>query len=269
MMHRCKILLSILLITITFSLCGCDEVLEHLTLPQLPTVTEDIPRITEQPDHIEPVTIPPEIPSEPIITESTTPITEPAETEPEPEPSNQDFVKVCDYIPDVVTELRYATDNNFTGQVIYEFNEPWLRYGTVKKLMQVQSDLAESGYRLKIWDAFRPTAAQFKLWEICPDSTYVANPYNGFSSHSRGNTIDITIVYMDGTEVEMPTGFDDFSKLADRDFGDCTPEAAKNAAYLEEIMVQNGFSGYYGEWWHYTDNNSYPVEQNFNPAEME
>ena len=67
----------------------------------------------------------------------------------------------------------------------------------------------------------------------------------------------------------MPTGFDDFSKLADRDFSDCIKEAAENAAYLEKIMAENGFSGYYGEWWHYSDTNSYPVEQNFQPADKE
>lgn len=213
------------------------------------------------------------LPSETVDTPSPTlpPSTEPAPTVTEApvEPSDQDFVRVLDYIPDAVIDLRYATENNFTGQIIYDFNDSWLRYGTVKKLMNVQSKLAESGYRLKIWDAFRPTAAQFRLWEVCPDSTYVANPHNGFSSHSRGNTIDITIVYSNGTEVLMPTGFDDFSKLADRDFSDCIKEAAENAAYLEEIMTENGFSGYYGEWWHYTDTNTYPVEQNFNPADKE
>ena len=186
-----------------------------------------------------------------------------------PEPLDTDFVKVIDYIPDIAIDLRYATCNNFTGQTVYDFQEPWLRYGTVKKLIKVQARLAKHGFRLKIWDAFRPTAAQFRLWEICPDSTYVANPYSGFSSHSRGNTVDITIIDQYGNEVEMPTGFDDFSKKADRDFSDCTAESAKNAAYLEEIMIECGFSGYYGEWWHYTDTTSYPVEQNFNPTEKE
>lgn len=274
-----KISLLVLTLTLLFSLSGCYTSLDNLTLPNFPLITEDELQSTDStqyhswftsPEILE--TEPPIPPTDPVMTQAPTPLpTEPLfiPTEPRAEPSNEDFVLVTDYIPDAVTDLRYATDNNFTGQVIYDFSSPWLRYGTVKKLMMVQTELAKNGYRLKIWDAFRPTAAQFRLWEICPDSTYVANPYNGFSSHSRGNTVDITIVHADGTEVQMPTGFDDFSTLADRDYSDCSTEAASNAAYLEGVMRQNGFSGYYGEWWHFTDCDSYPVEQNFHPAEKE
>lgn len=96
-----------------------------------------------------------------------------------PEPADEDFVRVGDYIPDIVVELKYATADNFTGQVIYDFSDAYLRYGTVKKLMNVQQALREQGLSLKIWDGFRPPAAQFRLWEICPDPTYVADPNNG------------------------------------------------------------------------------------------
>ena len=192
--------------------------------------------------------------------------TEPVATLPTMDLADTDFVKVSDYIPDIAVDLRYATENNFTGQVIYRFSQPYLRFGTVKKLIQVQNELRESGYCLLIWDGFRPVSAQFRLWEICPDSTYVANPYAGYSAHSRGNTVDITIVEADGSPVEMPTEFDDFSVLADRNYTDCTPEAAINAKMLQEIMEHCGFQGYYGEWWHYTDTNSYPVETEFDPS---
>lgn len=166
----------------------------------------------------------------------------------------------------MVIDLRYATDNNFTGQVIYDFTDVYLRYGTVKKLILVQDELKESGLYLKIWDGFRPPSAQFKLWDVCPDPTYVSNPNNGFSSHSRGNTVDITLVHADGTEVVMPTGFDDFSDLADRDYSDCGKEAADNAIFLEQLMVKHGFKPYSGEWWHFTDNQAYPVDQVFEPV---
>lgn len=226
---------------------------------------------------VEPVVTTPEptdVITEPVVTDAPTepetqPATEPeteAVTEPLPEPEDDDFVKIRDFIPDIKIELRYATENNFTGQVIYDFTEPYLRYGTVKKLMQVQERLRVDGYGLKIWDGFRPTSAQFKLWEVCPDATYVANPHNGFSPHSRGNTVDLTMVLLDGTEVIMPTGFDDFSILANRDYSDCTEEAAKNARYLENIMESCGFQGYYGEWWHYVDVTAYPVEHSFDPS---
>ena len=183
------------------------------------------------------------------------------------EPDDADFVNVQDYIPDILVDLRYATADNFTGQPIYDFSTAWLRYGTVKKLVSVQESLKENGMGLKIWDAFRPTSAQFRLWEICPDPVYVADPNNGFSSHSRGNTLDITLVYSDGSEVKMPTGFDDFTNLADRDYQDCDEVSADNAQYLEQIMQEHGFEGYFGEWWHYSDATSYEVEDEFIPAE--
>lgn len=149
-----------------------------------------------------------------------------------------DFVKVKDYIPNIVIDLKYATTDNFTGCQIYDFEEAYLRYGTVKKLMLVQEELNKEGLSLKIWDAFRPVSAQFSLWEICPDSTYVANPNTGYSSHSTGNTVDITLVTLDGRELRMPTGFDDFSGLADRDYSDCQEETKSNALLLQNVMFK-------------------------------
>ena len=103
-----------------------------------------------------------------------------------PEPESDDvFVRVLDYIPTASQELMYATERNFTGQVIYDFEDAYLRWGTVKKLQLVCKDLEELGLYLKIWDGFRPVSAQFALWEVCPDPTYVANPNQGYSSHSR------------------------------------------------------------------------------------
>lgn len=182
-----------------------------------------------------------------------------------PEPADSDFVKITDYIPTARQELLYATDRNFTGQVIYDFEDAYLRYGTVKKLMAVSRDLEFMGMYLKIWDGFRPVSAQFKLWEVCPDPTYVANPNVGHSSHSRGNTVDVTLVDANGVEFEMPTGFDDFSPRADRDYSDCTENGANNAEILEILMEKHGFEGYFGEWWHFSDMDSYPVEDVFHP----
>lgn len=183
-----------------------------------------------------------------------------------PIPESEDvFVRVLDYIPTAYQELRYATVNNFTNQVIYDFEDAYLRWGTVQKLMLVCEDLEELGLYIKIWDGFRPVSAQFTLWEVCPNPTYVANPNKGYSSHSRGNTIDLTLVDETGREVEMPTGFDDFSAKADRNYSDCTENAGNNAQLLEILMEKHGFSAYYGEWWHYSDTNGYPVETVFEP----
>lgn len=184
------------------------------------------------------------------------------------EPSDGDFVRILDYIPTARQELPYATAENFTGQVIYDFEDAYLRYGTVKKLKAVSNDLAQMGMYLKIWDGFRPVSAQFRLWEACPDAAYVANPNTGYSSHSRGNTVDLTVVDAQGREFPMPTGFDDFSSRADRDYSDCSEEARNNAVILELLMEKHGFTGYSGEWWHYTDTECYPVEEMFDPAQV-
>ena len=207
------------------------------------------------------------IPETTAVLTMQTAATEPAETtETVPmEPEEEVFVRILDYIPEAEQELFYATDRNFTGERIYGFEDAYLRYGTVKKLMAVSAELAESGLFLKIWDGFRPTAAQFRLWEVCPDSRYVSNPEKGFSSHSRGNTVDLTLVDENGQELVMPTGFDDFSSKADRDYADCTQEERENALLLQNMMEKHGFKGYAGEWWHYSDVESYPVEEAYYP----
>ena len=87
---------------------------------------------------------------------------EPAEVT-ESIPAPEDFVRVADWIPDIYTDLRYAADNNFTGQAIYDFSDAYLRYGTVQKLVAAQETIAESGCSLLIWDAFRPASAQFRV----------------------------------------------------------------------------------------------------------
>ena len=204
--------------------------------------------------------------------ETASPQTQAPETVPtlvREEPADEDFVRVADYIPTITQDLRYATENNFTGQRIYDFTQVYLRWGTVKKLMDVSRELEAQGLYLKIWDGFRPVSAQFRLWEVYPDPTYVSNPETGYSSHSRGNTVDLTLVDSTGQELEMPTGFDDFSALADRDYSDCPETAAANARALETLMEQYGFTGYFGEWWHFSDTQTYPVEMEFIPPVSE
>ena len=176
----------------------------------------------------------------------------------EKEPEDDEYVLVKKYIPDIYVELRYATENNFTGVKIYDFTEAYLRYGTVKKLAQVQKELKQQGYSLKIWDAYRPFEAQQKLWEVYPDPNYVANPANGMKKHNLGGTVDITMVAADGSVISMPTEFDDFSLKADRDYSDIEDEeAVKNVMILQNAMENNGFTGYQGEWWDYSDTVEY------------
>lgn len=176
------------------------------------------------------------------------------------ENQDTDYVRIKDYIPSLYIDLKYATKDNFTGQVIYDFDDAYLRYGTVKKLKQVQDELLKQGYSLKIWDAYRPFDAQKKLWEVVNDSRYVANPAKGPRSHNLGGTVDITLVLQDGTDVEMPTEFDDFSAKADRHYEEINVEAVKNVQILEKTMYKYGFIGYKNEWWDYSDTSHYSFE---------
>ena len=262
---RTRILFAAVSLFLSLCLVGCSII----TLPQemeAPTI-ETFPHITQStaPAPTKASTNP----TETVPPVTTLPETQPMPTVPQPEPEDDDFVKVAACIPDIVTDLRYATENNFTGQRIYDFTDVWLRYGTVQKLILIQEELKQQGYSLKIWDGFRPPSAQFMLWDVCPNPTYVSDPNNGFSSHSRGNTVDITLVAADGTELVMPTGFDDFSRLADRNYSDCSREAAENALFLEQLMVKHGFRPYSGEWWHFTDTQTYPVDEAFEPVSPE
>ena len=170
---------KICILILALLLTGCNRQ-EVLTLDTLPATT-----VVE-------TTVPAEL--ETVPTTPTLP----------PDPESDDvFVRVLDYIPEASQELMYATEQNFTGQVIYPFADAYLRWGTVKKLQLVSQDLAELGLYLKIWDGFRPVSAQFALWEVCPNPTYVANPTTGYSSHSRGNTIDLTLVDAAGQELKI------------------------------------------------------------------
>ena len=190
-------------------------------------------------------------------TETTTSVTTAVATTAPPPDDDGQLVLIKDYIPDIYLDLRYATTNNFTGTVIYENDDAYLCYGTVKKLMAVQDALREMGLSLIIWDPYRPVEAQKKLWEVCPDPIYVADPKNGITSHSRGNTVDLGIVAADGSYVPVPSGFDEFSLLADRNYSDVSEDAARNSQLLEELMTANGFKPYWGEWWHYSDYTEY------------
>ena len=233
-----KRILGILLILLLLFGCGRVDIAETASF-----VTENFPSATTALETAEP-------------SETACTITEP---ETVPEPADEDFVLVRDHIPGIVVDLKYATTDNFTGKIIYETHEAYLRYGTVKKLILVQKELEKQGLSLKLWDGYRPPAAQWKLWDICPNANYVSDPNKGFSSHSRGNTVDVTLVDESGAELEMPTGFDDFTKRADRDYSDCSQIQRENALLLEELMIQYGFKPYAKEWWHYSDTVKYEV----------
>ena len=243
-----------LFVILCLLLAGCGrEMAAPTEAPELPTVTET-----------EAITVPPtETPTE---VPTATPTEAPTEAPTQP-PEDDDLVLVADYIPGIREKLAYATEENFTGQIIYDFYNTYLRYGTVKKLAAVCEELEAQGLGILIWDGFRPVSAQAALWEVCPDPLFVSHPVTGTRTHCRGNAVDLTLVDLEtGDKLEMPTGFDVFTALADRDYSDCSPEAAANARLLETVMEKHGFKPFWAEWWHFTDTDNYPVEEDFEPV---
>lgn len=247
---------SLFLVLSLLLLSGCErEGVPVVPSPTLPSA--EVP--TEEPREIVSGEAPSEAPTEEAA---------PTESDPAPaEPEDDAFVRIIDYIPTVRQALAYATANNFTGNRIYDFTDAYLRYGTVKKLKNAADILAAQGIGLIVWDGFRPVEAQARLWEVCPDPTFVSNPVTGRRTHCRGNTVDVALYDLEtGAELPVPTGFDNFTAYADRDYSDCSPEAAANARLLEQTMESCGFTAYFSEWWHFADRVDYPVDEYFNPA---
>ncbi len=153
-------------------------------------------------------------------------------------------------LPGVVLEMRYATERNITGKPIYPNGKAWLRQETIRKLATVARSLEEKGYRLVIWDAWRPASAQKALWAAQPDGRFLTPP-NKISRHARGTSVDLSLADKSGKVFEMPSDHDEFNAKADEDFSDVPKEVAKRARILRNAMFAAGFSGVPDEWWHY------------------
>ncbi|KRL04801.1 M15 family metallopeptidase [Liquorilactobacillus oeni] len=151
----------------------------------------------------------------------------------------------------IIVELKYATKDNFTHQVIYDFKTAVARTGTAQKLACANRLVTEQGFRLKVWDAYRPVSAQKKLFEVYPDPTFVAFPDPNFS-HQKGVTFDLTLTDAKGKELQMQSNFDDFSERAFRKFKR-TPQQEKYYQILNSAMTSTGFNGYKSEWWDFRD----------------
>lgn len=162
------------------------------------------------------------------------------------------LINIKDIDPTIVVEMRYAGTDNFTGRKLYGSAECLLCEPVARRLARVQKRLVQQGLGLKVWDCYRPLSVQKILWSLKPDDRYVANPRKG-SRHNRGTAVDATLVARNGRELPMPTGFDEFSRRAHRDFSAASPEAIKNRELLRSAMEAEGFLGLATEWWHFDD----------------
>ena len=162
---------------------------------------------------------------------------------------NQNFVKVNQNQLDVDIDLKYASKNNFTVNKVYSSKSCFLHKIAFEHLC-IAVDIAKKiGLRIKIFDAYRPTYVQKKLWDTLPDPNFIAPPKKG-SPHSRGIAIDLTLI-RNGKELDMGTEFDEFSKLSYHGCLDISEVAYQNMLTLLGIMTDSGWDFYRNEWWHY------------------
>ena len=185
-----------------------------------------------------------------------------------------DFVVLADFVPGIIQEIRYYSTYNFIGDRIDGYEEPCalLTKEAARALKSVSNEMNVRGYRLKIFDAYRPARAvkHFVLWGI-EDLDLRMKPYfypdlekqelfaKGYiasqSSHSRGSTVDLTLLDMStGKEVDMGSPFDMFSEVSHPDYRGITEQQYDNRMILQQAMVRNGFSPIDCEWWHFTLN---------------
>lgn len=182
------------------------------------------------------------------------------------------FVLLADYVPSVIQEIRYYSTYNFIGDRIDGYEEPCaiLTTEAARALKSVSNEMNVMGYRLKVFDAYRPVIAvkHFVLWGI-EDTDIRMKPYfypdlekeelfmKGYiasrSSHSRGSTVDLTLLDMrTGKEVDMGSPFDMFSEVSHPDYTGITKEQYDNRMLLQSVMRRNGFEPFDTEWWHFT-----------------
>ena len=165
------------------------------------------------------------------------------------------FVNLRNYSNDFVFEMKYATDDNFLKEKVYPCAECFLRVKTVKALLEANKSFEEKGFRIKIYDCYRPKAIQKKMWKIVPNADYVANPKKG-SIHNRGGAVDISLVDSLGVELNMGTKFDFFGEEASHNYQNLPEEILANRKFLKQIMLQHNFKPLDSEWWHYNLNGS-------------
>lgn len=170
-----------------------------------------------------------------------------ASTNPRPEVP---LVDVGELAPWIVLDMRYATSDNFLGREVYDAPRCLLVPDAAERLMAAGAALRSQGYRLVVWDCYRPRSVQWAMWEILPDPTYVADPRTG-SRHNRGAAVDVGLLALDGSAVPLPTDHDDFTPQAHVEATDLPAAAIENRDRLQAAMTAAGWTPLESEWWHF------------------
>mgnify|MGYP003148888637 FL=1 len=158
-------------------------------------------------------------------------------------------------------EMRYATPNNFIGEVLYDCSVCLLQPDVAEALAKANQFFCEKGYRIRLYDCYRPLDVQKKMWKKVPRPTYVANPYGKGSIHNKGAAVDITLETLDGCFVDMGSDYDFFGRAAHIDNYNFSEEILNHRKLLFEGMRKFGFQTVRTEWWHFSfrRNGTYPI----------
>lgn len=161
---------------------------------------------------------------------------------------------------DVELSIAYATAGNFTGKPVYARPGCYLHPDAAAALSKAIVLARKIGFGIRVFDAFRPSEAQWMLWNFRPDPDFLADPRRG-SPHSRGVAVDLTLIGANGRDLDMGTGFDAFTPLSHHGNLDILAEAQRNRHLLLGIMTSAGFDFYRNEWWHYQlfESRRYPL----------
>ncbi|TAL90753.1 MAG: D-alanyl-D-alanine dipeptidase [Candidimonas sp.] len=171
-----------------------------------------------------------------------------------------ELVEITSATYPVDIELLYATPNNLAGRPVYAQARCALRPQAAACLLKAAHAAVRAGYRLKVFDAYRPPRAQQIFWALCPDPRYIADANLG-SNHTRGVAVDVTLLDQNGVALDMGTGFDAMEDRSHHDRDDLAIDVQRNRCLLLGIMLRAGFRSINTEWWHYElpDSRSYAL----------
>ena len=161
------------------------------------------------------------------------------------------FINIQALDPTIVLDIRYATTENFTGEVIYDCPACYLRPDVAQALASVNRKLRKKGIGIKVFDCYRPRPAQQRLWDKVPNPSYVTPPAKG-SMHNRGMAVDLTIFDIKAMrELYMGSSYDFFGLKAHTDYTGLSQKVIDHRKILHDAMIEAGFRGIRTEWWHY------------------
>jgi zinc D-Ala-D-Ala dipeptidase len=164
---------------------------------------------------------------------------------------DSDLLDITLFSDEFILDFKYATPNNFMDTVLYPCVQCLLRFEVVKSLLKAQSEFKSLGFKIKLFDCYRPLSIQKLMWKKMPVVGLVADPATG-SRHNRGSAIDMTLTDMEGHELDMGSAHDDMSMKGRTFYKNLPQPVIEHRMLLRTVMEKNNFTGINSEWWHFS-----------------